>query len=126
MLGHEVDQAGLVDRDLPVVEGGHLRRVDVAQGDLVAHRRQADAGHQADVAGPDDADAVPRRSGAVVARVPGHGVDPAVSTEIGVSVVPLASLARFSGRIDLAISSIVLALRSFFSVFDTQYQTPSF
>ena len=33
----------------------------------------------------------------------------------------MASLARFSGRIDLAISSIVLALRSFFSVFETGY-----
>ena len=141
VLGHDVLEARLVDRDLPVVERRHLAGVDVAQGHLVPHGREADAGDQADVAGPDHPDALARGRRRVAHGRPvgrrlavlrgralrtgaAHGVEPSVSTVIAVSVRPFVSVARLSGRIDLAISCIVLALRSLFSVLDTQYVTP--
>ena len=87
-------------------------------------RGEADAGHQPDVARPDHADALPRRRVAAGAgplrRLVAHGVEPSVSTVMAVSVRPFLSLARFSGRIDLAISWMVFALRSFSSVLETQ------
>ncbi len=49
-------------------------------------------------------------------------MDSSVATGISVSVRPFVSVARLSGRIDLAISSRVLALSSFMRVFETQYQ----
>ena len=115
MRRHQLGEARLVDRHLAVVEGRHLGGVDVAQRHLAAHRRQADAGDQADVARADHADA--RRGARPVLR---HGVLPAVSTVIGVSVWPFASFARLSGRSDFAISWIVFALSPFWSVLEIQ------
>ncbi len=89
----------------------------------MAQRREADAGHQADVAGADDADAVlgggglgrglglGQRLGNGLRRLGGgHGVDSSMSTGISVGVRFLGSLARLRKRVDLAISWMVFAV----------------
>ena len=124
VLGQQLGEARLVDRDLAPLQRRHLLLVDVADRHLEPQRGEADAGDQADVAGPDHAHAL-ALSGPAAGRRPlrptvVHGVEPSSSTETSVSVRPFLSLARLSGRIDLAISSMVLALRSFSSVLETQ------
>ena len=54
--GDELLETRLVDRDLAGLQPGDLRRVLVDADDVVAKFRQAGAGHQADIAGPDHAD----------------------------------------------------------------------
>src|SRR5262249_6235797 len=54
--GHEGLEPGLVDRDLPALEGGDLVRVLVDADDVHAEVREAGARHQPDVSRPDHAD----------------------------------------------------------------------
>jgi hypothetical protein len=56
VLGHEVGQARLVDRDLAVLEALDLGGVDVDAPDLVAELGKAGRRDETDVAGADDAD----------------------------------------------------------------------
>ena len=106
MLAHERVQARLVDGHPSCPEILHAAGVDVAQGHGVAERRQAHTRDQADIAGPDDPDALRRRRHVAG----GHSVRPSVWTGMSVPVTFLGNLARLSGRMDLMISSIVLAL----------------
>ena len=110
VLGHQLGEAGLVDRDLAVVERRDLGGVDVAQRDVEALGGQADAGHQADVSRADDADALRHRAVLVAHRavlsrrhrsavpVPsGSGVSTArvLSMVIGPRPVPRAPVAKW-------------------------------
>ena len=56
MLGDQLLEAGLVDRDLAALEALDLVGVDVDAPDLVAELGEAGRGDEADVAGADDAD----------------------------------------------------------------------
>ena len=56
----ELLEAGLVDRDLAVLEARDLVGVDVDAVDVVAELGEARRGDEADVAGADDADGLSR------------------------------------------------------------------
>ena len=56
VLGDQLLEAGLVDRDLALLEALDLVGVDVDAVDLAAELREARRGDEADVAGADDAD----------------------------------------------------------------------
>ena len=53
---HQLRQAGLVNRNLALVQAGDARCIDVDARHAVAHLGQARARHQADVAGAEHAD----------------------------------------------------------------------
>src|SRR6185312_883562 len=55
VLGHQVGQARLVDRDLAALQALDLGGVDVDAPHLVAELGEAGRGDEADVAGADDA-----------------------------------------------------------------------
>ena len=98
VLGEELREPGLVDRDLAPLQRRDLVLVDVPDRHLEAQRGEADAGDQADVARPDDADAL-AAAGPAAGRRPlrpllVHGVEPSSSTETSVSVRPFFILGR--------------------------------
>src|SRR5581483_3887397 len=83
VLADEDVEAGLVDRDLALLQGFDLVDVDVDARDVIAEVGKTGAGDQADIARPDDRNlhrSPPRKTARIVAecgrdvRTPRHGL----------------------------------------------------